>query len=193
MAARTGMTDIIQAVRDFAVAGTADYTLNATGYWSDEQIQTVLDRNKLSVVREKLEPTLAYNSGGTVEYLEYRSAYGNYEETTGGTTIFEIESAAGTTVGTANWTMDYAGGILTFDEDTSGSAYFINGSSYDIHMAASEIWRMKAGHHSGAVDFSTDNMTVKRSQMIQNDRDMAVYYAGMGRIKTIQTERGDTY
>lgn len=191
MAARTGMATLISTVRDFAVSGTADYTLGTTVYWSDEQLQTVLDRHKLAVVREELVPIDSYNAG-TVEYLEYRSAYGNYEETTGGTTIFEIENAAGTTVGTASWSMDYANGILTFSADTSGSAYFINGTSYDIYRAAADVWRMKSGHHSSGVDFSTDNMTVKRSQMITNDMNMADYYAGMGRVKTIQTERSDT-
>ena len=151
MAARTGMATLISTVRDFAVSGTADYTLGTTVYWSDEQLQTVLDRHKLAVVREELVPIDSYNAG-TVEYLEYRSAYGNYEETTGGTTIFEIENAAGTTVGTASWSMDYANGILTFSADTSGSAYFINGTSYDIYRAAADVWRMKSGHHSSGVD-----------------------------------------
>ena len=192
MAARTGMATLISTVRDFAVSGTADYTLGTTVYWSDEQLQTVLDRHKLAVVREELVPIDSYNAG-TVEYLEYRSAYGNYEETTGGTTIFEIENAAGTTVGTASWSMDYANGILTFSADTSGSAYFINGTSYDIYRAAADVWRMKSGHHSSGVDFSTDNMTVKRSQMITNDMNMADYYAGMGRVKTMSFEREDTY
>ena len=191
MAARTGMATLISTVRDFAVSGTADYTLGTTTYWTDEQLQTVLDRHKLAVVREPLTEISSYNAG-TVVYLEYRSAYGNYEETTGGTAIFEIEYGTGVTVGTSLWTMDYANGILTFGADTAGSAFFINGTSYDIYRAAADVWRTKAGHHSGAVDFSTDNMTVKRSQMIQNDREQAIYYAGMGRVKTIQTERSDT-
>lgn len=191
MAARTGMATLISTVRDLTVAGTAEYTLGTTVYWSDEHIQTVLDRNKLAVVREQLVPIRSYNAG-TLVCLEYRSAYGNYEATSGGTTIFEVETGPGITVGTANWTMDYANGILTFGADTSGTAYYINGTSYDIYRAASEVWRMKGGHHSGGVDFSTDNMTVKRSQLIQNDRDMADYYAGMGRVQTIQTERSDT-
>jgi len=191
MAARDGMTDLISLIRDFAVSGTADYTLNTTTYWTDEQLQTVLDRHKLAVVREELVPISSYNAG-TVEYLEYRSAYGNYEETTGGTAIFEIEYGTGVTVGTALWSMDYANGILTFDADTAGSAFYINGTSYDVYRAAAEVWRMKAGHHSGAVDFSTDNMTVKRGQMIQNDREQADYYANLGRPKFLETERGDT-
>jgi hypothetical protein len=172
--------------------GTSDYTLNGTiTYWADNQIQTVLDRHKLTVVREELQPIESYNAG-TLVYKEYRSQYGNFEETTGGTSIFEIENAEGITYGTANWTADYVNGIITFAADTAGTAYFVNGYSYDINAAAADIWRMKAGHHSSGVDFTTDNMTVKRGQLIKNDQDMANYYAGRGRVKHISFERDDT-
>jgi len=187
------MSNLISVIRDFGVLGTADYTLNGTiSYWSDDQIQTVLDRNLLTVHREELVSVSSYD-GGTLVYKEYRSVFGNYEVTTGGTAIFEIEDAVGSTIGTANWTMDYALGILTFATNTAGSSYFLTGKSYDIYRAASNVWSMKAGHHSGAVDFSTDNMTVNRSQMIKNDREMANYYAGMGRPKIIEFDRDDTY
>lgn len=189
--ARTGMATLISTVRDMAVAGTSDYTLGTTTYWTDNQIQTVLDRYRLTVLREELQSFDSYNNG-TVEYKEYRSQYGNYEESSGGTAIFEIEDAAGTTVGTALWTMDYANGILTFASDTGGSSMMLTGYSYDIHSAAADVWRMKAGHHSGAVDFKTDNMSVNRGQLIQNDMQMANYYAGMGRVKKIQFDRDDT-
>lgn len=189
--ARTGMANLISTVRDLGVAGTADYTLGTTTYWTDDQLQTILDRNKLSVRREELQVVPSYD-GGTLVYKEYRSQFGNYEQTTGGTAIFEIENAIGETVGTASWTMDYANGVLTFSANTAGSSYFLSGDSYDIYRAAADVWRTKAGHHSGAVDFSTDNMTVNRGQMIQNDREMASYYAGMGRVKIVQYDRDDT-
>ena len=86
----------------------------------------------------------------------------------------------------------YTRGILKFSDNTAGSAYFLNGESYDIYRAASDVWHTKAAHHSGAVDFSTDNMTVKRGQLIENDIRMANYYAGMGRVKIVQYDRDDT-
>ena len=189
--ARTGMTTLIQNVRDYAVIGTADYTLGTVNYWTDDHVQTVLDKYRLTVHREELMPVESYD-GGTLVYKEYRSMFGNYEQTTGGTAIFEIEDAVGVTIGTANWSMDYANGILTFDSNTAGSAYFLNGYSYDLNRSIADIWRMKAGHHSSGVDFQTDNMKVNRSQAIQHDFEMAKYYNSMGRVNTLSFDRDDT-
>ena len=189
--ARAGMTTLIQTVRDYAVIGTGDYTLGTLNYWSDDQIQTVLDKHKLTVHREELAPVESYD-GGTLVYKEYRSAFGNYEQTTGGTAIFEIEDAVGITIGTASWSMDYANGILTFGSNTTGSAYFLNGTSYDVNRAVASIWRMKAGHHAGGVDFKTDNMSVNRGQLIEHDFDMAEYYDSIGRVNVIGFDRDDT-
>lgn len=190
--ARTGMTDLINLLRDYTVAGTADYTLGTVSYWSDNQLQTALDRHKLLVKREPLEIVESYDSG-TLVYKEYRSQFGNYEATTGGTAIFEIENAVGVTSGTANWTADYANGIITFAANTAGTPYYLTGTSYDVHAAAADIWRQKMGHHSSqAFKWSTDNMTVDRSGLMKNDSSMADYHASQARIKTISWERSDT-
>ena len=191
MAARTGMTQLISTLRQLGVAGTADYTIGTVTYWTDEHLQTVLDKHKLTVVREELMPVESYNAG-TVVYMEYRSQYGNYEETSGGTAIFEIEDAPGITFGTTNWSADYTNGIISFTANTAGTSYFLNAVSYDINRAASDVWRQKAGHHSSGVDFSTDNMTVKRGQLMKNDLDMANYYASQGRVQHMSFEREDT-
>ena len=189
--ARTGMSNLISQLRDYGVAGTNDYTLGTTTYWTDNQLQTVLDRHKVFVHREPLVIVDSYDAG-TLVYKEYRSQFGNFEETTGGTAIFEIENAVGVTYGTANWSADYANGIISFTADTAGTPYYLTGTSYDIYSAAADIWRQKAGHHASGVDFTTDNMTVKRGQLIKNDQDMANYYAGMGRVKKMSFERDDT-
>jgi hypothetical protein len=189
--ARTGMTNLIGELRALAVAGTADYTLGTVNYWSDDQLQTVLDRHQLTVVREELHPVEQYE-GGTLVYKEHRSQYGNYEATSGGTAIFEVENATGSTYGTALWSMDYARGVLTFAASTGGSSVFINGYSYDVYRAAADVWRQKAGHHAGAVDFKTDNMSINRSDLMKQDLQMATYYEGMGRVKKMSFERDDT-
>ena len=189
--ARTGMTNLISLLRDYGVAGTSDYTLGTVSYWADDQLQTVLDRHKMTVSREQLQTVKSYNAG-TLQYKEYRSQYGNYEETSGGTAIFEIEDSVGSTIGTANWSMDYVNGILTFAADTAGTPYYLSGYSYDVHAAAADVWRTKAGHHSTSFDFSTDNMSVKRGQLIKNDMDMANCHASQARIKKIAHDRDDT-
>jgi hypothetical protein len=190
--ARTGMSTLISNLRDLGVAGTGDYTLGTTNYWSDNQLQTILDRHKLNVLHEELVSVATYNTGGTLQYKDFYSAFGNYEETSAGTAIFVVEDGTGNAIGTSLWSMDYATGKLTFTADQGGSVRYITGQSYDLYSAAADVWRQKAGHHAAGVDFSTDNMTVKRGQLQKNDLEMANYYAGMGRVKHMSFERDDT-
>lgn len=185
------MTTLLSDLRGMTAAGTADYTLGTTNYWSDDQLQAVLDRRVLSVYREELVPISSYD-GGTLVYKEYRSSYGNYETTTGGTSIFEIENAIGETIGTSAWAMDYTRGILTFGTNTAGSAYFLTGKSYDIYMAAADVWQQKAGQVATAVDFTTDNMSVKRGGLQKQALEMSRYYAAKGRVLKVSFERDDT-
>ena len=44
-AARAGMGTLIETLRGMTDAGTADYTIGATTYWSDDAVQMVLDRH----------------------------------------------------------------------------------------------------------------------------------------------------
>ena len=188
--ARTGMTTLIDTVRGMTDAGTGDYTVGTATYFSDNEVQRVMDRNRTEVIRSEMTPVETYASG-TVQYLGYYADYGNLEQTTGGTSIFYLESAAGSTLGTALYTMDYAAGKATFGSSTGGSTIFMYGYSYDLNGAAADIWRMKASNAAKMFDFSTDNMSVKRSQFQTMCMDMAGYYAGQADPIVIETYRGD--
>ena len=186
------MTNLIGQVRDFTIAGTADYTLGTVNYWTDDQIQKVLDRNKLNVYHEQLVGMATYSTAGSLQWKEFYSGYGNYEETSGGTAVFVIEDGTGNAIGTSEWSVDYANGKVTFGGDQGGSIRYLTGTSYDINRAASDIWKQKAGHHAGAVNFKTDNMSINRSDLLKQDMEMATYYANQGRVRKISTERDDT-
>jgi len=133
------MQTLIDTVRGYANAGTAEWTIETESsyitYWSDIEIQRVLDRHRIDIVHESMDPVLSY-SGGSVVYLTYDLNYGNIES---GTAVFKIEDVSGTISG---WTMDYARGIATFATNTSGSAYYWTGNTYDLYGAAADIWRM---------------------------------------------------
>jgi hypothetical protein len=189
--ARAGMATLVSSLRNYGVMGVNDYTIAGVPYWSDAQVQTVLDKHKVFVNSEQLQPIETMNNG-TVLYTEYRSQFGNFEETTGGTTIFVIKNSTGSVFGTSNWSADYANGIITFTANTAGTPYYLTGTSYDVYGAAADVWRMKSGHHAQSLDFTTDNMSVKRGQLMKNDMEMANYYAGMGRVKHMSFERDDT-
>lgn len=188
--ARLTMLDLINTLRGMTEAGSADYTLKAVTYWTDDELQRVLDRHREDVYNSPLAPVPTYING-TVQYLNYYSQYQNFETGTSGTSVFYIQSAAGSSIGTASYTADFANGRVTFGTDTTGSSYYVYGRSYDINRAAADIWRMKAAHAAQQYDFSTDNHTLHRSQMMEMCLKMANLYAGMAGPTTMQINRGD--
>src|SRR3972149_6392574 len=150
MTARTGLADLIEIVRGFTEAGTADYTLGTAAYWDDDQVERGLDRNRMDVYHEPLSKVVNHLAGGSIEYREYYSQNGNYEQTPGGTAIFFLEDSTGANASTAIWSCDYERGHITFTQDTAGTTYYLTGRSYDLYGAAAEIWQHKLSHQAGA-------------------------------------------
>lgn len=185
MAARSGMADLILRLRGMVNGGTADYTLGTATYWDDDHLQGVLDRHRMEVYHELLKPIPKY-VGGSVEYYDYRSAYGHFEI---GTAVFTIENSTG--ADSTAWSGDYVRGIFSFTADTKGSSYFLTGRAYDLNRAAADVWRQKAAHFSEHYSFSTDNHNLSRGQVIKNCMDMAASYEAQAAPFTITIGRGD--
>ena len=183
--ARTGMQTLIDTVRGFANAAPDEWEVTSDSsivtYWDDEEIQRVLDRHKVEYIHAPLEPVTTY-SGGSAVVLQYRTGIANIE----GSTAFSVEDTSGTVVPTA---IDYARGIVTFSTDQSGKEYWWNGFAYDLYAAAADIWRMKASHVAGLVDFSTDGHSVRRSQQVQAYLNMSQYFQSRSTSEGVQTSR----
>ena len=193
MAARSGMTTLINTVRGMTDAGSADYTAGTVTYWSDAEVERILDRQRQDFYRAEASGQIEYIGGGTTQYKIYYLPPGltNIEETTAGTSIFTIEDADGDKQGTADWTMDYDRGVITFGADHGGTAYFCTGRTYNINAAASDIWTQKAANAAMGFDFTTDNHSVKRSQVVAQYREMAQYYSSLSGPASIQMYRED--
>ena len=186
---RTGMSDYISDLRAMCNAGTADYTIAGVAYWTDDQVQTVLDRHRLDITEEMLT-AIPDTAPGDVVLKRYYSAYHNLES---GTAVFSIIDSAGNVQGTANYTADYRNGRFVWSADTEGALYYMTGRSYDVNSAAADIWRQKAGHFSTAVNFSTDNMRVDRGSMMNNALQMATYYEQQAPAQVVTLYRSDTW
>ena len=176
---RATMLSLIRTLRGMTDAGTADYTIAGVGYWNDDHLLNVLDRYRTDVYREQLTPIEKHAGSGTISYYNHLSEYRNFEQTSGGTAIFWLETSDGTDIGTASYTMDYGNGIATFSADTSGTVYYLTGRSFDLNRAAADVWRQKAAHYAGMFSFSTDNHRVDKGQLIKSAMQMANVYDGM--------------
>lgn len=194
MAARSGMSNLLLELRGMCEASANEYTIGLANYWDDDQLQNILDIHRRDIVFEPLRMYPYQIAGGSLEYKDYRSAFGFYEATTGGTAIFYVQDGTGATIGTANYTPDYRRGQVLFGADTGGSALYLTGRSYDLQAAAADVWRRKAAHYApSAFDFSTDNHSIQRSQVYAHCLEMANYYSGQSSnaVSTVDMFRSD--
>lgn len=188
MTARSGMSDIIRDLRILTEAGTAEWTLGTITFWDDDQLQNVLDDYYQPFTFEPMEDVPTYGAGGTLLYNVYEiTDRANIEKTTGGTSVFYLQDGNFSNVGTALYSIDYKRGIVTFSTDTQGTTtFYATGKSYDINAAAAQVWRVKANHYATAFDFTTDNTSVKKSQVYQHCLERAEHFEQMGQESVIQ-------
>ena len=191
MTLRTTMSELITELRSMTDTGQNEYSVAGVSYWYDEQIQKILDNHRTDV--KWLEMTAIEE--GTGEYLDYSIGYGYFEQTSGGTAVFIVQDLNGTTV-TDPYSVDYIRGVVTFASDTTGTAYYVTGRSYDLDAAAADIWRKKMNHYASAVDFSTKVHNISRSQLFEHAQKMVDFYdlrggSGFGSVSVLRSDTDD--
>lgn len=165
--ARDGMANLIDRTRAVTNVGTAQYTIGDQTYWTDDQIQDILDGHAVWVV-EDLLTWIPQNIDGTATYLTAASRYSDFEEAVSGTARWIVRDSAGTENGTANYTPDYRNGRVTWAADQGGTAYEATGYSYDIHSAAIEILEEKLAYVDLWYDFDSGAQKYSRNQVTKN-------------------------
>jgi hypothetical protein len=158
-------------------AGTADITAGTLTYFSDNQLDTIFDRHSVNFIHSEIEAEYPqFLSGNVLSWTQYPIGYDHVEQSTGGTAIFIVQNNSGGTVSASDYSVDYTRGIVTFNADTKGLEYYVTGFAYDIYAAAAEIMQMKANAVSNQFDFSTDNHSVKKSQVYTNHIKQMDYF-----------------
>ena len=189
MAARTTMSDLIQKLRVYTNAGANDFTVNTTTYWSDEQLQDELDKTQKKVNYQTMQAIPTYGVGGTATYTRYQTGLADWEKSP----IIQNEGGTTLTAGTAtgNYAFDDNIGVVTFVDDTEGFTRYITGYVYNVEMAAAKVWEQKGALYATQFDFSTDNHSVKKSQVLVQCRDMARYYQSRAGVIQVEMVRSD--
>jgi hypothetical protein len=188
--ARTGMTSIIRRFRGMTNAGAVDYEIAGVPYWSDAQLQEVLDNNRVDFYEVELQPITKTVASSPV-YLRYDAPYGNIETISSGTAIWNLTLSDGTQAGTADYSVDYTKGIVTFTTDQGGTAWFMSGRSYNLEAAAADVWEQKANYYAMSYDIKTDGHDLNRSQLFKQANERAEYYRGKVGAYTVEVLRGD--
>ncbi len=190
MAARSGMTTLVNKLREMTFAGTADWTLGTAVFWDDDHLQAILDANRTDFVEMELRPIPKTVSSELV-YLRYDAPYGYLETIDSGTAVFTLALSNGTQAGTADYSVDYTKGVVTFTADQGGTAWFLTGRSYNLNGAAADVWASKATYYQQSYDVKTDGHDLKRSQLFEQAKEREAYYRGMCGAYTVEILRGD--
>jgi len=173
MAARTGMGSLIVDLRGMTNAGTADYTVGGVTYWTDDQLQQILDSRRLDIYAEPLRSVFVLADGGSALYFDYFFDGKHTERAESGTVAWELETTAGSIIGTALYTVEHEARKIRFAADQKGTAYQLNYRNYNIYAAASMVLRQKAGQSASRFDVKIDNHSLKLGQLMRNYLVMA--------------------
>lgn len=191
MAVRDGMLDLIDHWRSMV-----DDPDDGTVVFSDDRAQSILDAHRFDFYQEPLTVTPQQVASGSVAYHVYTSIHPNLEGTASGTVAFRLYNSLGTVI-TSGFTFDDQLGRFTFTANQAGTAYYLDGRSYDLNGAAAMGWRERAGKQAGGYDFRVEGRQYSRSQWFKHCMEMAQYYESLrsnvnrwGSIEGV-IERGD--
>lgn len=191
--ARAGMVELITNLRALTNAGTADYTLAGRTYWSDLDLERILDEVRQDVRLLPLAAVAELSAGSTLyhDYYIPQGAGQVWERADGGTAVWRVHDGTGTVQGTANYTVDYEAGRIRFTADTGGAAYYLDGRSYNMNLAAARVYRRKAAYAAAAVDWQTDGHRVNASQEAKAYLSLAEMYEMEAGVQPVRMMRGD--
>ena len=186
MTVRATMFGLIDELRGMTDTSPADFTVGAITYWSDQQLQDILDK-QLTVEDYSIMQPFPTRNGSITEYKTYLTNQLYWEK------LPDVRDAYGSIVGTAQYTFEPVAGYFDFTANQWGSSRFISGYHYNMNAAAAEVWRKKMGQAAKMYDFSpTRGETLSRSQFMAQCKQMWQYYAGLGGPNVIQIYREDT-
>lgn len=190
--ARSGMTDLIQQLRAATNAGIDDATVAGETYWSDDHLQSELDRYQ-TYWRGAALTALPITTSGTVQYFDYLipDGIGRYIEQNATGSGWAVKDSVGNTIGTALYSVNYDTRRVSFASTTGGSALYLDACSYALNRAAANVWRRKAGMAYQSIDWAGDNHDIKGSQEYAHCLEMAAFYESQGGVQVGWLTRTD--
>lgn len=176
MAARSSMAALIGRVRTLI-----NDPAGASQIFTDQTIQDVCDESRLDVVNVPLRATTTY-SGGALQYLNYYSEYGGWEDD------YVIKQNLMTTVTPSS--AEPIAGKFSFSTSTYPTLY-ITGKQHDIYHAAADLLERWAAKWALSYDMTINGQSLHRSQAANALQKLAKTYRRQQRPSTISVKRSD--
>lgn len=192
---RSGMGALIAELREMTNAGTADYTVAGSAYFSDDAIQQELDNTQVIARLAPLIPIFT-PTAGAFQWFDFRipNAIGQWIEdpVTGGTTSgWNVRDGSGAALGTSLYSVNLPAQKITFTADQAGAMRYLDCLAYDLNKAAANVWRRKASFEQLSIDWQSDNHKIGAEMRFQHCIEMAKHYENQGGLSYSELRRVD--
>lgn len=177
MAVRSTMATLIARVR--LLIGDPS---GGSSQFADQDIQDVLDENRLFVRQAMLRSEVTFAPGGSFTYTDYFASLDMWED--------DVLLQDGGWRTLTPLTTDNLTGHWTFASQIP--PVYLTGKTFDVYMAAALLLERWAAAWARNYDFSADGNSFKRSQAAAGMLAQAAQYRKMARGQTIKMGRDDS-
>jgi len=160
MAARAGMVNAIRELRLLMDANQQNVNVNGVMYWTDEQVQIILDDTSHDIIDVLLEST-PFHVAGTLTYVRYYIPDIVPRWIEEGAAVVVVDNLGNTA---PSFTYDRTRRLIEFAVDTTGTQYFLRGRGFNMNESAAAGWLRKASVRAELIKWKTPAHTLDEDQ-----------------------------
>lgn len=197
MSVRTGMINLIQELRSLTDSVLNETEVNGVSYWTDEQLQDILDDNSESVLDTPLTARPAYYNG-VYEYKRFYIPYRWIEEPITDETLLLTESntffivdSYGVEVSPLSYVYNKRQNYIEFTSGQTVLSFFLRANVIDLYRSASQVWQQKASHRYQLVKYKAGQHQIDEDSEYKHCLERATYYSKRGGFKAVRMARVD--
>lgn len=179
------MSEIVDELRRMAAVAPDQYEIDGTVYWTDEQLQAVLDKRVSDrLLQAPVESIFTLNEASSLEVRNGQvDVAGRLDTDTAHVFNRSGVSVAGVAV--------HPDGRLEFATDQTGHPLLLTGLAYDLNAAAADVLTDWAAAVKGGYDISVDGQELKRSQRHAQLLEQAKAFKARGVAGSVRLHRSD--
>lgn len=189
---RGSMSPLVSKLRGLCAAGPSDYQIGSLTYWSDDQLEAILDSTAHTRKGIRLLALPAFTDGAwrTFDYVIPMEAGADFEAPGAGSG-FALRDSGGDEVPPAAYTLNLPARRITFSADQGGATFTVDARAYNVYLAAAMVWEQKAAHAAGEVSWGADNHRIDAGQEYEHCLTMARHYRRLAGLSVVEMVRVD--
>lgn len=170
MAVRTGMTSLVSHLRQQSDAAPSTDVFNGVTYWTDDQLQDVLDQHSMGYQHAPLKKLGSYDS---VSYT-LTLAFPYWIE--GGFKIYVRDT---TTEETTTYTYNHFTNEIIFDSNVADRELIAFAKVYSMTDAIADVWNQKAQHRFDFITSKAGGHRFEADQVYEHCISRANYWRNL--------------